>query len=252
MRVRPSTLGIIVLLTSAVAVLCALGTWQVIRLQQSRDAEAHQETRIAEAPLEWRSELPLSAEAVDYRRMRVTGRWDNERTMLIANRVLYDVLGREAVTPLLPSDGGPAILVNRGWFPDSRRDEVLAALAAERTATIEGLARVRDDLQPGRALPSGEWTRLDPAVMARGFPYPVVEWQLVQGRRETVVDERSAPTTFPVQRYAVGGHQPPHLDYALTWFGLAAALVATAVIRFRPGRRQDAPPRAGYNEAASG
>jgi surfeit locus 1 family protein len=244
--VRPSAIGIVGLLVAAVAVLCALGTWQVTRLQQAREAKAHREERIAEPPLEWHGELALAAGDVDYRRVRVSGAWDHARTTLIANRVLFDVLGREAVTPLLPDSGGPAILVNRGWFPDSRRDAVLAGLSAERTATVEGLARVRDDLQAGRRLPSGEWTRLDPVVMARELPYPVVDWQLVEGRRETAEDARFAPTSFPVQRYAVGGQEPPHLDYALTWFGLAAALIATAVIRLRPRRRSSglsAPPQ---------
>jgi surfeit locus 1 family protein len=236
MQLHRSAIVIGALLAAAVAVLCALGTWQVVRLLEAREAEAHREERIAEPPLDWRSDVPLTAEQMDYRRVRVTGRWDNSRTILIANRVMYDLLGREAVTPLLPADGGPAVFVNRGWFPDSRREEVLAALSAEQSATVEGLARVRDDLQPGRALPSGEWTRLDPEVMGAGLPYPVVEWQLVEGRRETVADERFAPTSFPVQRYAVGGHEPPHLDYALTWFGLAIALIATATIRFRPKR----------------
>jgi surfeit locus 1 family protein len=243
---RPSAIGIVVLLVAALAVLCALGTWQVFRLQAAREAKAHREERIAQPPLEWRGDLALAANDLDYRRVRVSGTWDHARTTLIANRVLSDVLGREAVTPLLPDGGGPAILVNRGWFPDSRRDEVLAALAAERTATVEGLARVRDDLQAGRRLPSGEWTRLDPAVMGRDLPYPVVEWQLVEGRRETAADERFAPTSFPVQRYAVGGQEPPHLDYALTWFGLAAALIATSVIRLRPRKRSSgmsAPPQ---------
>jgi surfeit locus 1 family protein len=240
---RPSAIGLVAVLAAAVAVLCALGTWQVARLLDAREAEARREQHIAEPPLDWRSDSPLTAEQLDYRRVSVSGRWDNSRTLLIANRVQYDMLGREAVTPLLPDDGGPAVLVNRGWFPDSRREEVLAALATQQAGTVEGLARVRDDLQPGRALPSGEWTRLDPEVMGAGLPYPVVEWQLVEGRRETAADERFVPTSFPVQLYAVGGQEPPHLDYALTWYGLAAALVATAVIRFRPRREGAAAQR---------
>src|SRR5688572_23408923 len=122
---RPSAIGIVGLLVAAVVVLCALGTWQVVRLQEAREAKAHREERIAQPPLDWRSELALGPRDLDYRRVRVSGTWDHARTTLIANRVLSDVLGREAVTPLLPDDGGPAVLVNRGWFPDSRREEVL-------------------------------------------------------------------------------------------------------------------------------
>ncbi len=242
MRFRPSTAAVLVLLTLAVVVLCALGTWQVYRLLESREADALREARVAATPLDWAAARALPNEEVTYRIVRVAGRWDHAHTMLIANRDQYFTLGREAVTPLLPEGGGPAILVNRGWFPDGRQGEVLAALATEPGATVEGLARyVGDELLPGRQLPSGQWTRLDPAVMGRELPYEVVPWQLTQGRREIPGDERQPPTVFPVQRYRVGGFTPPHLDYIITWYGLAIALVATAVIRLR---KRAAPPPA--------
>ncbi len=233
MNVRLAAL--LAVLAAAVAVLLALGTWQVIRLREAQAADARREARLAAPPLPWRDTTALDPDAADFRRVTVTGTWDHAHTMVIANRAQYDVLGREAVTPLLPDGGGPAVLVNRGWFPDNRRDEVLAALAAERTATVEGLARDYAHLLPGRQLPSGEWTRLDPTVMAAELPYPVVGWQLVQGRQWTPADDRMRPASFPVQRYVVAAPPTPHLDYALTWYGLAIALIATAIIRLRRG-----------------
>lgn len=225
--------GLLALLATAVAVLLALGTWQVIRLRESQAAQARREARIATPPLAWREAAALPQTEADFRRVTVTGTWDHEHTMLVGNRAQYDILGREAVTPLVPDGGGPAVLVNRGWFPDSRRETVLAALASERTATVEGLARDYAQLLPGRQLPSGEWTRLDPAVMAAELPYPIVGWQLVQGRQWTPADARMLPADYPVQRYLVAAPEVPHLDYALTWYGLAVALIATAIIRLR-------------------
>ena len=217
------------------AVLLALGTWQVIRLREAHATDARREARLAAPPLAWREAAALPPTEADFRRVTVTGTWDHAHTMLIGNRAQYDVLGREAVTPLLPDGGGPAILVNRGWFPDGQRKDVLAILATEGTITVVGLAREYAQLLPGRQLPSGEWTRLDPAVMAADLPYPVLAWQLVQGRQWTPADDRMQPATFPVQRYVVAAPPTPHLDYALTWYGLAIALIATAITRLRHG-----------------
>lgn len=225
--------ALLALLATAVAVLLALGTWQVVRLREAQAADARREARLAAPPLTWREAAALPPEEADFRRITVTGTWDHAHTMLVGNRAQYDVLGREAVTPLLPDGGGPAVLVNRGWFPDAQREEVLAALAAARTATVEGLARDYAQLLPGRQLPSGEWTRLDPGAMAPELPYPVVGWQIVEGRQWTPADDRIRPATFPVQRYVVAAPPTPHLDYALTWYGLAVALIATAIIRLR-------------------
>jgi surfeit locus 1 family protein len=234
---RLKTLATIGLIFGAFWVLCGLGTWQVIRLRAGDQHKEYRESRYAADPVQWDAKAGMTAAALDYRRVRVRGTWDNAHTMLLANRARLDTLGKEAVTPLQPDDGGPAILVNRGWFPDAERERVLADLAREERATIEGLAR-NVDLAPGSQTPSGDWTRLDPAVMGKQLPYPVVDWQLTQGRRQTVDDERRRPDSLPMQLYSVDGKAIPHLDYALTWYGLAVALVVVSIVRWRQMRKK--------------
>lgn len=242
---RLKTLATVGLIIGAFSVLCVLGTWQVIRLRAGDQHKEYRESRYAADPVPWRADAGLTATDLDYRRVTVRGTWDNAHTMLLANRARLDTLGKEAVTPLRPDDGGPAILVNRGWFPDADRAQVIADLAREERATIEGLAR-NVQLDPGRKTPNGDWTRLDPAEMGKQLPYPVVDWQLTQGRRQTIEDERRRPDRLPVQLYSVEGKAIPHLDYALTWYGLAAALVVVSVVRWRQVRKkqaeQSAPP----------
>jgi len=234
---RLKTLATIGLILAAFCVLCGLGTWQVIRLRAGDQHKEYRESRYAADPVPWDPKAGMTAADLDYRRVTVRGTWDNAHTMLLANRARLDTLGKEVVTPLQPDGGGPAILVNRGWFPDVERERVLADLAREERATIEGLAR-SVDLDPGRQTPTGDWTRLDPAEMGKQLSYPMVDWQLTQGRRQTIDDARRRPDSLPLQLYNVDGKAVPHLDYALTWYGLAIALVVVSVVRWRQVRKK--------------
>lgn len=243
-RFQPSLPVTLAVLALAFAVLMALGTWQLARQRQADAAERERSASVAAAPLEWRVEPPYEASEVDFHRVRVSGRWDNAHTMTLANVARYGTRGEEAVTPLLPDAGGPAILVNRGWYPLSERDRVLAALAREERATVEGLGRTAPKPEGASVIvtgtkagktPDGSWAWFDLASMARELPYPVLDWRLLQGVHDP--GDRTPPAELPVRYWGTEVSSEPHMEYALTWFGLAAALVVIAAVRVRAGRR---------------
>lgn len=240
MQLRPPAVLLALLIASALAVLLALGTWQLVRLIQARENNARFEAREAAPPVEWAEARALPASEVAGRRVRLTGRWDNPRSMQLANRPRYDLRGIDVVTPLEPDGGGPAVLVNRGWIAETELERVLPTLLAQPTGTVEGLARF-PDLPPGRELAPGRWTRVDPAEIGKTLPYTVAAWHLAQGRRETPADLRTL-AALPIQRYEVQRDDIAHMDYMLTWYGLAAALIATVIIRIRAQRRGPSDP----------
>lgn len=199
---------------------------------------------MAAAPLEWRSDPPLEPAEVDFHRVRVSGRWDQARTMTLANVARYGTRGEEVVTPLLPDGGGPAILVNRGWYPLVERERVLADLGREERATVEGLGRTASRPEGASLVvtgttagktPDGSWAWFDIPSMARELPYPVVEWRLIQGTRDP--RDPQPPRELPVRYWGTEISSEPHMEYALTWFSLAAALAVIAVLRLRAERR---------------
>lgn len=237
----PVTLGVLGL---AFVVLLALGTWQFQRHRDADAAERERNARVAAAPLEWRADPPYEVREVEFRRVQVSGRWDHEHTMTLANVARYSTRGEEAVTPLLPDDGGPAILVNRGWYPLTRRDAVLAELAIEERATVEGLARTAPRPEGASVIvtgttagrtPDGSWAWFDIASMAQQLPYPVLDWRLLQGTRDP--GDQAPPPTLPVRFWGTDVSTAPHLEYALTWYGLAASLLVIAGARLRADRR---------------
>jgi surfeit locus 1 family protein len=240
----PVLLGILGL---AFVVLVALGSWQVLRQREANAAESERNARIAAPPIEWRTDPPLGTDDIEFRRLRVSGRWDNAHTMIIANVARYSTRGIEVVTPLLPDRGGPAILVNRGWIPLTQRDRVLAELASEERATVEGLGRAAPRPEGASIMivgstagktPDGSWAWFDIPSIARELPYEVVPWRLVQGTRDPGSTE--PPPGLPIRFWGTEVSTSPHTEYAVTWFSLAIALAVIAGLRLRADRR---PPR---------
>ena len=242
-RVRISTVVAIGVVAIAIVVLVGLGRWQLSRQQTKNDLEAERTAALAAAPLDGEQAVTLTPPEIDYRRVRAIGRWDHERTAVIVNRFRSGVQGEDVVTPLLLAAGGPAILVNRGWYPISERDRVLEELAAEPAADVEGLARDDRGAQ-GRITSSGGWTRFAVVSMAAQLPYEVAPWQLIAG---DLIDERTVPErgVLPVTGYLAYENTTPHTQYALTWFSLAIVLAVTAVLRLRRGSGgpDDRPPQ---------
>jgi surfeit locus 1 family protein len=228
---RLPTPALLALLALAVAVLFGLGTWQVQRHDWKQGLVRERNARLAAPPLEAPAVLGLSTPEIEGHRVHLLGTWDHAHSMVLANRGRSGVKGEELVTPLMPAGGEAAILVNRGWYPVGERDRIRAALDAEPTAEVEGLAfdaAGRD----GRKTAQGTWTELDPASMSAEVGVPLRDWAVVQGEP---VDPDALPVSggsLPVRGYRPFTNTTPHVQYAITWYGIAVALVAIAVARF--------------------
>lgn len=242
-RFRAPMWAVIVVLVLAELTLFGLGTWQVLRLREAHHAERTFRAALAEPPILWDGSLPPDSRAIQYRRVAVTGTWDAEHTMYVAPRVRYDIVGEEVITPLRLPDGS-AILVDRGWYPQSVRDQVLPAMLAERDAHVVGLARYVEGEPPARRANSGGWARFDVPTMAQTLPYPVLPWQLIEGTLATGQEDEDPQQQLPIRVFDPYRHSVSHESYIITWYGLAAALLATAVVRLRPGGTGPAPRRA--------
>jgi len=225
---RLSTIGLFVLIVAALAVLIGLGMWQLQRNEWKQDlvAKSHERTNLA--PIEVEAALPLTTDELDYRRITVTGDWLTDDVQFIANRIRASTRGEEIVVPVLPAAGGPAVLVNMGWIPDGLRDDVLPEILAEAGTPIEGLARNFSELE-GRRIASGAWTSFAPTSIGEELGYPVQPWIVIAGaERRGDVAQGAA---LPVQGWQRFENYTPHIEYALTWFGIAAALVVIATVR---------------------
>lgn len=225
---RLPTLVLLGLLALATAVLIGLGVWQLDRNEWKQALVAEIHTRTDAPPLEISNTATVDAADVQYRRVRVEGEWLLQDALFLANRARETTLGEEVIVPVQPATG-PAVLVNMGWYPAGARDEVLRQLGEASGAVAHGLAfdgRERDAFQA----PSGAWSGIAPQAMGEVLGSPVADWFVVAG------DERSTPVSpgepLPVQGWRRYVNTTPHIEYAITWFGIASVLIVAAVMRF--------------------
>jgi surfeit locus 1 family protein len=224
---------------AAEAVLVTLGMWQWQRLGEKRALEAAFDARTAGAPLAAAEVDALPASERDFQVVTLTGRWDTERLFRVSNRYRASLLGEEAVVPLVLADGR-SVLVNRGWYPVEERERVLAELRAQTAAQTKGQVRQRPDLNGG-PLSNGTWSRFDVRAMGAALPYPTTGWAVIEGER-IESDAIPASRQLPVNGWYPFRNTVPHLEYALTWWGLALVLPVFAVTRFVLRRRSDEEP----------
>ena len=220
-----------------IAVLVSLGVWQLQRLAWKQALIARVEVGLEAAPVpapgpqDWAA---LDLVTSQYRRVVATGRFlaDQEvfvNATLTAPKGPLGGYGFFVMTPL-ETEGGWIVYVNRGFVPRDRKSS--AARRERMTAgdvTVVGLLRRprrRAWFMPRDNRIENEWFSRDPILFAEAqgratatvAPYlidapfdPALPGGLPQGG-ETIV-------TFPNN----------HLQYALSWFGLALALAAVFV-----------------------
>ena len=215
---RPRLLPTLIVLP-ALAVLLALGVWQVERLQWKSALIAEREAALAAPPVELRASSQLAPDLA-FRRTRAHGRLLAAQGQLYGLRPRNGQPGHELLTPLRLVDGG-VILVNRGWRPEAAP----ATEGPEEEVALEGILRFPQPpgfFAPEHGADTPRWLWYDLAGL---------------GRR---LDLDLAPAVLELEPPEGAGLSNNHLQYALTWFALAAALAAIYVIsqwQGRPTRR---------------
>lgn len=239
MTFRLPTPALVAAILAAITVFTALGIWQLQRNEWKQGLVRERNERTADLPLTVAAASQLPTDDLDYRRLSGKGSWDWEHPLVIGNRARLQTRGEELVLPFLLAAGGPALLVNRGWYPLGEREGVLAELAERPDEPLSGL--IRAEVRSGRQTSSGIWTALDPGAMSRVLPYPVLDWVVVEGAlRPQGTQGRSE--TLPLTGYPPYSSTTPHLEYAATWFGIAVVLMVVAVVRFVIAPRRTRPP----------
>ncbi|MFN8720309.1 MAG: SURF1 family protein [Rhodospirillales bacterium] len=241
-RFRPSP-GFTLFALGCLVVLIGLGTWQLERLAWKADLVDRIGRQVAAPPVPLPGAVSDAA-AWDYRRVAVTGRFLHDREMLVGGKPLHGRVGWHVVTPLERADGGGSVLVMRGWVPDDRRDPARRAEGQVTGAvTVEGIARIpapRAWMQPEDRPAENVWYVVDVAKMAAAA-------RLAGPVAPVVVEAGPQPVPGGLPEGGRTRLSIPnnHLQYVITWYGLAGALVAVWIARSIRRRRADPEETAG-------
>ena len=225
----------------AFLLLIGLGFWQLRRLAWKEALISRIETRAHNLPMElpprdaWSS---LSPSDYDFNHVRLTGRFNFAHEALIYSPAPKDFgvePGYLVITPFLLTSGG-VVLVNRGFIPQSYEKGDARKHAPQGDITLAGVMRApqsRNYFTPADDPEHGLWFTSDPEKMAKSFglseaaPFTVVLDS--DDPRPSLSDGRPHPFTSDLDL------ANNHFSYAMTWFGLAAALVLMFVLYARGG-----------------
>jgi surfeit locus 1 family protein len=241
-----SWLGLLLPALVVFIILIGLGTWQVQRKAWKEGLIAALTERLSAPPAalppagDWAKLDPARDE---YSRVTFSAQFDNAAEALVygtASAFRPDVtsLGYWVFTPARLADGS-TVMVNRGFIPDARKDpKTRAAGQIAGPVTIVGVMRwpdARHWFTPSDDPAHNLWLSRDPQSIAAAKGVGAVAPFYVE--QESPVP----PGGLPQPGKLVVALPDNHLQYAITWYGLAAALVGVFVVWAIKSRRRGPP-----------
>jgi surfeit locus 1 family protein len=231
-RFRP---GLAAAAALAFAALCALGVWQLQRLEWKRALIADMRARLDAPPIAFDAAAARqqAGEAMDYQPVFIDGVYAHDLESFVFGTYEGEP-GVYVFTPLDAADpatgGRRFVYVNRGFAP--QRLVEAGAPAAWRTAgavRVEGLFRRAEQrrglarlIAPKDQPQDNLYFIRDPVALARRHGVEAPPHYIdSSGREHAGLWPKGGVTRLDLPNR--------HLGYALTWFGLAAALLAVFV-----------------------
>ena len=223
-RLRPALWPTLISLPILVLSL-TLGTWQLERREWKRDILDRMAMNQAAAPISLEELLKGDPLRHEYGRVKVAGTFEHDKEFHLAARSLKNKVGLQVVTPL-KTDDGRVVLFDRGWIPSEKKDppkraEGQIAGRVELTGVVRR-SQVRRQYAPENVPDKNVWFHVDVPLMR----------QLAGAPRDPKLDTfffdaDAAPNPGGVP---VGGQTRldipnDHLQYAITWFLIALAMI---------------------------
>ncbi len=231
----------ILLALPALALLLWLGTWQMQRMAWKEDLIARITTRVHQPPVAFSALEKQAAGGLEYARARVRGTFLHDREQLMWEPDQRQGSGYHVYTPLRMDDGR-FILVNRGYVPEARKEPASRA-EGQISGEVEVVGLLREPIARGSFSPD------------RDSKSGVFYWRDLDGLARAALGADAAKAV----RYALDAEATPanpggwpqggttrltlpnrHLEYALTWYGLAATLVVVLAVFLISRRRASA------------
>jgi surfeit locus 1 family protein len=231
-----------IMAAAMLAILLVLGTWQVQRLQWKRQVLA-QIARAEAAPA-----IPLPAAPQAFTKVQVTGELREDLAAFYGAQVRDTLagteLGTQLIVPLQREQDG-TILVDMGWVPNKRLQPLGLT---EGDVTLEGY--IRPSEKPGLFSVS------DDRASRQFFTLNTSSIGAALGLHDVAPFVLVAMGQPPAQGYPDPAQhlpRPPnnHLSYAITWYGLAAALLLIFGLWTRELLTTGSSPVAGHGSRAA-
>ncbi len=246
---RPrSNRAVIITTAICVALLLALGTWQVFRLQWKQQLIESREAALTANPVTM-ADIEAGIEHgydVDFLKVRMTGEYRHDAT-----RYVYRPRGKrpgvQVITPFIDRTGF-VVLTDRGFIDEAQIGSAQGMRLPEGEITITGITRNRAGdrnlFSPEPDLARNVWYWYDLPAIAASLPEdvsadvagqpPITASVFVQAEPGTEPGEEKSPEPEDLKVELPNNH----LQYALTWYYLALVLMVMSWLFIRRRRRE--------------
>ena len=168
----------------------------------------------------------MEREIYEYHRVHIAGRFEHSKAQFWHSPPVHGQTGVQVITPFTLTHGGGVILVNRGFVPDGLRDAIRQETGVQ---NISGLLRwpaKRHFFDPPDEPHHNFWFVRDSNAMAANMG--------IDNAAGFFINEDAAPSGVKAG-WPLGGQTRlsfpnRHLEYALTWYGLALIFVVIFIL----------------------
>lgn len=229
---RPRWILFHLLCLGAVALMVALGFWQLDRWQTRREFNDRVGARAAAPPVAFGDLIGdgTDPDDVEWRTVTVEGEYLADEQLVEVNRAQEGRPGANVVTPLRLDDG-TVLLVNRGFVPEPNLEVAEAPAPPEGDVIVEGRVRTSERRGfGGLSEPDGPLTqiqRIDLPRLAAQLPGALAPVYLDLLASDP--PQGDVPTPVPPPELSEG----PHISYMLQWWFFSACVVVGWVLLVR-------------------
>ncbi len=240
---RLSTIAVVVFMVIGIAVLCGLGTWQVKRLYWKEALIEKVEKRISIAPVTIDEFVSKQKNQEDwpYTPIMTKGIYDHSKEVFFFTTSNKGQAGWNVNTPML-LENGKYLIVNRGFIPYEMRNPADRLKGqVEGIQELVGLVRIAEIEKPNSFFPENNPDKRE--IYWRDIKL-MTNLMGKDGGREFVpffVDANDEPIEgdWPKGGTTIIAFPNSHLQYAVTWYGLALALLGVGSYFLYTRRQQN-------------
>jgi cytochrome oxidase assembly protein ShyY1 len=243
---RRSVTGFGVFTLLIVALLVGLGVWQLQRRAEKHALIAALTERLAASPValppptQWAA---LTPDRDEFRRVSFTATYQSRLDAMVysSGSAIRDDISGPGTWAFIPARlaDGEIVAVNAGFMPNTmqdrdQQDRALARLITNEPVMLTGYIRFPEAagvLTPAQDRAKRLWFTRDHLAMAQALGWNKVAPFYID--LEAPVPLSGIPKPGPLQVHL----KDDHLQYAITWFGLAGAVVIAFAVWLRAQRR---------------
>ncbi len=231
---KRGVVGLAIIAAIMVGVLASLGVWQLQRRVEKHALIDALTERLAAAPValpqaaQWASLAPARDE---FKRVILTATYERKPDAMVygaGSAVRTDISG-PGTWAFLPAKlaSGETVVINAGFVQNTmqeraQQDRAVAPLVNVEPVTLAGYLRFPEaagTLTPAADAGKRLWFNRDPVAMARALNWGDVAPFYID--LETPVPPSGTPKPGPLDVHL----KDNHLQYAITWFGLATVVL---------------------------